>query len=236
MGNLEAETKLRYELMKAIRDELLVLTSSPLYEYRKVNSYFPVIGEGDHFAEIMFVGEAPGQNEAKKGRPFCGASGKFLDVMISSIGLNRADVYITNLVKDRPQENRDPSPEEISLYSNFLNRQIEIIKPKVVIALGRHSMKYLMELFGLESELLPISKIHGKVFTPKNSKKVKLNIQQLPKVVCLYHPAVALYNGSMREVLINDFKVISDTIGIKVKDNNDDKIVSDDVVQLELIK
>ncbi|MEI6462287.1 MAG: uracil-DNA glycosylase [bacterium] len=246
MKRAEEEIKQRYDSMKAIRDELLSLTASPLYKYRTENNYFPVIGEGDHFAEIMFVGEAPGQNEAKKGRPFCGASGKFLDLMIASIGLLRKDVYITNLVKDRPPENRDPEPAEIELYGPFLNRQIEIIKPKVVIALGRHSMKYLMELFGLENELLPISKIHGKVFTPNKSNKVNIQIDELPKVVCLYHPAVALYNGSMREVLINDFKVISETIGIEKKEksnNTSDQGDKDDgeqdapnVVQLELIK
>lgn len=230
MDNSESEAKDRYNKMKDIRDELLNLTSSPLYTYRTENSYFPVIGEGDHFAKIMFIGEAPGQNEAKKGRPFCGASGKFLDTMIESIGLERKDVYITNLVKDRPPENRDPAPVEIDLYSPFLNRQIEIIKPKVVIALGRHSMKYLMEIFNLEKYLEPISKIHGKVFDPTTSK---LKLSDFPKVVCLYHPAVALYNGSMREVLLNDFKVIKEIIE---KNNDKQNEKADTIVQLKLLK
>lgn len=97
--------------MCTIRDEIIALTTSPLYEYRTSNKYFPVIGEGSHDAKIMFVGEAPGKTEAQTARPFCGAAGKFLDVMLGSIGLRREDVYITNLVKDRPPENRDPTPQ-----------------------------------------------------------------------------------------------------------------------------
>src|SRR3990167_9553243 len=96
----------RHEKMKAIRDTLVSDTSAPLYVYRKSNNFHPVIGEGNHAAKIMFVGEAPGENEAKQGRPFCGAAGKFLDVLLAHLQLARADVYITNLVKDRPPENR----------------------------------------------------------------------------------------------------------------------------------
>src|SRR3989344_3019718 len=108
--------------LKAIKDEILCLVSSPLYKERIKNKYFPVIGEGNHSAKIMFIGEAPGETEAKKGRPFCGAAGKRLDELIESIGLKREDVYITNVVKDRPPNNRDPSQAEIELYSPFLER------------------------------------------------------------------------------------------------------------------
>jgi len=189
--------KAKLDLMKEIRDEVVNLTSSTIYKYRIENNFVPVIGAGSHDASIMFVGEAPGANEAKKGIPFCGASGKFLDEMLSSISLDRSKVYITNLVKDRPEENRDPTEAEISLYSPFLDRQIEIIKPSVIVCLGRYSMTYIMKKYGFESELLPISKIHGKVFKNKNID-----------IICLYHPAVALYNGSMRKVLLEDFKVL----------------------------
>src|SRR5690348_7703988 len=113
----------RFEKMKDIRDELLSFKKSPLYEYRVKNKFFPVVGEGSHTAKIMFVGEAPGENEAKTARPFCGKSGKVLDEMLESISLNRSDVYITNIVKDRPPENRDPTEKEIKLYSPFLDRQ-----------------------------------------------------------------------------------------------------------------
>src|SRR6185369_9841504 len=94
--------------MKEIKDEVVELKNSPLYAYRTENKYFPVIGEGSHDANIMFVGEAPGKNEAMTGKPFCGASGRVLTEMVESVGLKREDVYITNVVKDRPPENRDP--------------------------------------------------------------------------------------------------------------------------------
>lgn len=191
----------KHDEMKRIRDELIALSSSPLYRYRTENRYFPVVGEGSHDAHIMFVGEAPGENEAKTARPFCGRSGKMLDELLASIGLDRASVYITNLVKDRPPENRDPSPEEIALYAPFLDRQIEIMQPRIIAVLGRHSMKYVFEHYGVASALAPISKIHGTVYTGQ-ARYGPVTI------VALYHPAVALYNGSMRPVLMNDFQVL----------------------------
>ena len=195
----------KFDDMKKIRDELFVFTESPLYEYRTSNKYFPVIGEGSHDSAIMFVGEAPGLNEAKTGKPFCGAAGKFLTYLLESIGLDRDKVYITNIVKDRPPENRDPSPEEIALYGPFLDRQVEIIQPEVIATLGRHSMAYAMKKFGLDFELEPISKIHGKAFEA-----------MAPyghfKIVTLYHPAAALYNGSMRDVLKKDFEVLKEFV------------------------
>jgi DNA polymerase len=191
----------KYDEMKKIRDELLVFKESPLFEYRTENKYFPVIGEGSHDAAIMFIGEAPGKTEAKTGKPFCGASGKFLGFLLGTIGLTREAVYITNVVKDRPPENRDPSPDEIALYGPFLDRQIQIIQPKVIATLGRYSMAYVMKKFGLDFELEPISKIHGKVFEAKASYGPL-------SIVTLYHPAAALYNGSMRDVLKKDFEVL----------------------------
>jgi DNA polymerase len=186
--------------LKKIRDEVWSLKKSPLYKYRTDNKYYPVIGEGSHDAKIMFVGEAPGKNEAETGRPFCGAAGKFLTELVESVGLKREDVYITNIVKDRPEDNRDPLPEEIELYGPFLDRQVEIIKPKIVATLGRHSMGYVMKKFDLDFELEPISRIHGKVFPAKTSYG---DIS----IVTLYHPAAALYNGGMRDTLKKDFEI-----------------------------
>ena len=191
----------RHEKMKEIRDELLNFKESPLYEYRTENKYFPVVGEGSHLTHIMFIGEAPGKNEAETARPFCGRSGKLLDEMIESIGLKRADVYITNVVKDRPQENRDPTPSEINLYAPFLDRQIDIIQPKVIATLGRFSMDYIMNRLGLSEQLLSISNMHGKEFTAQSSYGTVT-------IVPLYHPAVALYNGSQKELLLADFQVL----------------------------
>lgn len=189
------------EALKKIKDEVINLTDSPLYAYRQENKYFPVIGEGNHLAKIMFVGEAPGENEAKTGRPFCGRAGKILDELLLSIGVDRKDVYVTNIVKDRPPGNRDPLPSEIDLYAPFLDRQIGIIKPKVVATLGRFSMQYVMNRYGLEWELGPISRIHGKVF------ETKLGDEKL-LIVPLYHPAAAIYNQSLLETLKADFAVL----------------------------
>lgn len=195
----------RKMLLKQIKDELLDLKSSPLYSYRVSNKAFPVIGEGSHFAHIMFIGEAPGKNEAATGRPFCGASGRVLDELLTSVSIARDSVYVSNIVKDRPPENRDPTPSEIELYAPFLDRQIDIIQPKVIATLGRFSMVYIMKKFGLDLELEPISKIHGKVFEAKASYGTV-------SIVPLYHPAVALYNGGTKDELKKDFQILKQFI------------------------
>ncbi len=197
----EKDRKKRKELLKKIKDGVVALKNSPLYKYRVK----PVIGEGDHFAKIMFIGEAPGKNESETGRPFCGASGRVLDELLSSVGLKREEVYITNIVKDRPPENRDPLPEEIDLYAPFLDKQIDIIQPKIIATLGRFSMVYIMNRFGLQDQLKNISQMHGKVFeTSTNYGKIN--------IVPLFHPAVALYNGSTKETLKEDFKILKNLI------------------------
>jgi uracil-DNA glycosylase len=190
--------------LQQIKDEVIGL-SGTLAKNREVNNYLPVIGEGSYNAEIVFIGEAPGENEAKTGRPFVGRSGKFLDELLLSTGISRDSVYITNIVKDRPPKNRDPLPTEIALYAPFLDRQLEIIKPKVVATLGRFSMQYIMERYGLEKQVDVISKLHGKVFeTSLDHGKVK--------VVPLYHPAVAIYNQASKETLKEDFKILKTLI------------------------
>lgn len=191
----------RTNQLRKIRDEIINLKTSPLYKYRKENNYFPVIGEGSHFAKIMFIGEAPGQNEAKVGRPFCGAAGKILDELIESIGLKRSDVYITNVVKDRPPNNRDPLPSEIQLYSPYLERQIEIIKPIVISTLGRFSTRYILEKFDMPEKNQSISLLHGKALDA-------IATFGPIKIMPLYHPAVALYNINSLKVLEKDFKII----------------------------
>lgn len=195
----------RDDLLKEIKDEVLNLKESTLYNFRIENNSFPVIGEGSHFAKIMFIGEAPGRNEAKTGKPFCGAAGKILDELLLSVNLKREDIYITNIVKDRPPENRDPTPEEIGLYGPFLDRQIEIIKPEILATLGRFSMQYVMEKFNLHRELEPISNAHGKSYMAEASYKgEKHKIQIIP----LYHPAAAIYNQHLKETLKKDFEIL----------------------------
>jgi len=184
----------RKEKMLEIKTEVLALPSSPLVDFRKTEGAFPVIGEGNHNAKIMLIGEAPGKNEAKTGRPFCGAAGKILDELLESIKLDRKEVYVTNIVKDRPPQNRDPLPEEIELYSPYLDRQINIIRPKIIATLGRFSMIYIMEKFRLEAEIESISRAHGKVYKAEDFL-----------ILPLYHPAAAIYNRDLMETLLKDF-------------------------------
>lgn len=149
-----------------------------------------VFGTGDPDAGIVFIGEAPGKNEDIKGEPFVGAAGQFLDEMLKMIGLRRKDVYITNIVKYRPPDNRDPLPDEKLAFMPYLESQLDVIKPKLTVTLGRHSLNCFLPD-------LRISSCHGK------PKRYKDRIY-LP----LFHPAAALYNGSMRQTLIDDFASI----------------------------
>lgn len=153
----------------------------------------PVLGEGNPQASIVFIGEAPGQKEDELGRPFVGPAGKFLDELLASIGLKRSDVYITNIVKYRPPNNRDPEPSEKAACLPWVKLELAIIRPKVIVALGKHS---LQEFF----PQLSISKVHG---TPQ-----KLNAEFT--VFPIYHPAAALHNGGLREALFEDFRKLKE--------------------------
>lgn len=177
------------------------LTTSPLYDYRTSNGYHAVPGEGSADSGIVIIGEAPGKKEAETGRPFVGASGKLLDEMLASIGLARADVFITNVVKDRPPKNRDPSEEEIALYSPFLDQQLAVIQPRVIATLGRFAMDFALSRYNSPMAGGKISKLHGQIlegvapFGPVS-------------IVPLYHPAVALYQRSKRPDLFEDFATL----------------------------
>ena len=150
-----------------------------------------VMGDGRADADIVFIGEAPGKNEDLQGKPFVGAAGTFLDEMLAAAQLRRQDVYITNIVKYRPPNNRDPLPEEKRAFWPYLMRQLQIIQPKVVITLGRHSgMAFIPDL--------AISRDHG---NPRWAQFNELKFLVIP----LYHPAAALYNGALRQTLIDDF-------------------------------
>ena len=149
-----------------------------------------VFGDGNPDAEVVFIGEAPGKNEDLQGKPFVGAAGQFLNDMLEMIELKRDDVYITNIVKYRPPDNRDPFPEEKQVFLPYLESQLEVIQPLIVVTLGRHSLNCFLPD-------LQISKVHGQ------PKRYKGRIY-LP----LFHPAAALYNGAMRQTLIDDFALI----------------------------
>lgn len=163
------------------------------------------MGDGNPDAEIVFIGEAPGKKEDLQGIPFVGAAGKFLNEMLASIGLHRQDIYITNIVKYRPPENRDPLPAEKQAFLPFLQAQLEVIRPKILVTLGRHSTNCFLPD-------LQISKAHGQPVNIElalyEDKSKSLPIVILP----LYHPAAALYNGGMRQTLLDDFAAIPEIL------------------------
>ena len=168
-----------------------------------------VFGTGNPNAAVVFIGEAPGKKEDLTGEPFVGASGRFLDEMLVSASMSRADIYITNIVKYRPPENRDPTVDEKEAFLPFLYAQLAAINPKVIVTLGRHSTNCFLP--GLQ-----ISQIHGK---PKRIEVQTNGAEQSWVVLPLYHPAAALYNGSMRQVLLDDFATVP-TIIKKITNNS----------------
>lgn len=190
----------KHEALKRIKEAVLGLINSPLYDYRVREKNLPVIGEGSHEARVMMIGEAPGKNEAKTGRPFCGSAGKILDELLTSINLPRAEVYITNIVKDRPPRNRDPLPEEINCYGPFLDQQIEIIEPAIIATLGRFSMTYILTKFNLDNTVT-ISEAHGQMF------EVTASYGPI-KIIPLYHPAAAIYNQQLKTTLLADMQTL----------------------------
>ncbi len=153
-----------------------------------------VPGDGPEKVSIMFIGEAPGWHENQQGKPFVGPAGQFLDELLGYINLKRKDVYITNVIKCRPPENRDPLPDEINACADYLDRQIAILKPKVIVTLGRYSMA---KFFGQES----ISRIHGQA-------RKRGDVIVFP----MYHPAAALHQPRLRNDLINDIKKLPDIL------------------------
>jgi DNA polymerase len=178
------------EELKQIAQEVAVCTRCNLHYSRKK----AVPGEGPENARILFIGEGPGFHENEQGRPFVGQAGKYLDELLGKIGMKRSDVFIANVVKCRPPGNRDPLPEELSACSEYLERQIQAINPRVIVTLGRYSM----------ARFVPnakISEIHGQ------SMQVKGRL-----VVAMYHPAAALHQGSLKPTLERDFSQLPQLI------------------------
>jgi uracil-DNA glycosylase family 4 len=156
-----------------------------------------VVGEGSSDTGIMFIGEAPGLNEDRQGKPFVGRAGVVFDTLLKSVGLERKGVYVANLLKCRPPGNRNPSGEEIRACTPYLDEQISIIRPRVIATMGSFSTSYIFGKFGLKEDR--ISGIHGRAFPVRN-------LAGIERIVALYHPAVATYNPGMMTALLEDFK------------------------------
>lgn len=187
--------------MEKIAREIRACVKCPLWKGRRK----AVSGEGDINATVLFVGEAPGYWEDVRGLPFVGAAGKVLNGLLTKIGLQRERVFITNVVKCRPPENRDPSPLEIKTCTSlYLNRQIGLVQPKVIVTLGRHSTSYIFSTAGLET-VESITKFRGRVY--------QVNFQGLPVLVApMYHPAAVLHNPKYRDELERDFQLLKNEL------------------------
>ncbi|MCD6222958.1 MAG: uracil-DNA glycosylase [Thermoplasmata archaeon] len=180
--------------LKAIEERIKNCRKCRLWKSRK-NA---VAGEGNENARIMMIGEAPGKKEDEQGRPFVGKAGQLLNEILHENGIERESIYITNIVKCRPPNNRDPLPDEIKACSPYLEMQIEIIKPEIIATLGRFSTAFILSLYGFKPR--PISAIHGRVFSsPLNGIKI----------VPLYHPAACIYNPALKDVFKKDVEMLA---------------------------
>ena len=188
-----------------IKKDVLSLTKSPLYPCRLQNGYQPVIGEGSLGAEVIFIGEAPGKNEALSGKPFCGRAGKVLDELLGEAGLERSAVYITNIVKDRPPNNRRPTLGEIEIYSPFLIRQMEIIQPWMIITLGSTAASFMFGYLSLVERDLAFGEVEGRVFKARVNGRPYLFYP-------LYHPAFGIYQRAMLPKMREDFRRIPELL------------------------
>ena len=183
------------ENIDAIKIKALNCKECDLYKTRNN----PVFGEGFLDSNILFIGEAPGKNEDFSGKPFVGRAGKILDELLDNIGLRRNEVYISNIVKCRPPKNRNPSKKEIKTCSFYIDNQINIIKPKVIVPLGRIAISYIFNKYDLKFE--KINNIHGKIYMINNLK-----------IIPIYHPAALIYNNKLKDAIKEDFKIIKQNI------------------------
>ncbi len=191
MGMAE-ESEVAIETLAAVIGEC---RRCPLWE----GACHAVPGDGNPGADLMLIGEAPGKQEDLIGKPFVGRAGKLLDSLLAGIDLSRDDIFIANIVKHRPPENRDPREEEIQACTPYLEEQIRIIRPKVIVMLGRHSSRYILSL--LPVEFNKITEIRGTVYST-------LLFGHPVRLIPTLHPAAALYSPGYREALDEDFRTI----------------------------
>jgi len=192
-------TQEKESMMNRLEDEIKSCTLCPLHASRK-NA---VPGEGSLDAKVMFIGEAPGRNEDIQGRPFVGAAGKLLDQLLELAGLKREEVYITNVVKCRPPSNRDPAASEKNACQPYLEKQIKIISPKLIVTLGRHSMMEMLGLAGYRAT--SIMRERGRI---RKIRLFGLEVLLMPTL----HPAAALYNPKTKSLLEQDFQRIKEIL------------------------
>lgn len=194
------------EILEEIKKRIETELECPLKEQAK-NIVF---GKGNPDAEILFIGEAPGAKEDEQGIPFVGAAGRELDKLLHSIGLSLEEVYIANILKYRPPNNRDPLPEEIARHTPYLLEQIKTIQPKVILTLGNFSTKFVLSGFSVDGmkKIPGVSALHGKVHDVRVDGMIF-------KVMPLYHPAAMLYKPPLRAVLEEDFQKVAELLGKK---------------------
>ena len=183
---------------KIIVNKINDLRSSPLYSYRIKNNYKAVTGEGSLNAIFMFIGEAPGKNEAEQGKPFIGAAGKKLDELLQRAGLNRQDIFITSILFDRPPKNRNPKKVEIEIYKPFLIEILDLIEPKIIVTLGNFAVKTLEKELNYSRKFHGLGVDHGKIIEAKIGKRKV-------KIFPSYHPAAMFYNRKLEKVINKDF-------------------------------
>jgi DNA polymerase len=187
----------RREQLKQLYAEASGCIRCPLHHTRTT----VVFGNGNADAQLLFVGEAPGANEDRMGLPFVGAAGKLLDQLLAEIGMERRDVFVVNVLKCRPPDNRDPHPTEIEACQDYLHKQIELVEPAMICTLGNFSTKLL------RGDVTGISRLHG-------SEEIRVIGPRAVRLYPLYHPAAALYTGSTLEALRADFRRIPELLAL----------------------
>jgi len=189
----------KQELLDAVAKEVIACTKCPLSKTRKK----PVPGEGNPDTKIMLIGEAPGYWEDVKGKPFVGVAGRFLDVLLCKIGFSREGVFVCNILKCRPPRNREPKPKEIQTCTHYLDRQIKIIQPKLIVTLGNHSTAYLFSKASLPFS--GITQVRGKCYETTIYRRRII-------VFPTFHPAAALYSTRYKKELLRDFTLLKSEI------------------------
>lgn len=186
----------RLEALRKLSEEIARCRKCPLWETRKN----PVVGDGDINARVILIGEAPGYWEDLKGKPFVGPAGRLLNEILRKVGLQRESIYITNVVKCRPPENRDPRPEEVNACSPYLDMQLDLIRPKIIVSLGRHSTAYILSKAGITFR--SIGEVQGKMFEVKFWETKTY-------IIPSYHPAAALYNMRLKGYIEEAIKLVA---------------------------